>query len=165
MKIDYIKNRFTYYTIALALFIGSFVVPFVLPVNFGIDMTGGTQAEFDYSNTFDKTKVEMAVETAKKSVDTQGRTINSVSVYGISGEKKFVVEAGFTRGNLSDAEFDAVKTRFKDTIVADFSKDATTLSRYVNVGESFGDYIKKTAYITLLIVIIAISLYIAYAFR
>lgn len=39
------------------------------------------------------------------------------------------------------------------------------MSRYINVGESFGDYIKKTAYITLALVIIAISLYISYTFR
>lgn len=39
------------------------------------------------------------------------------------------------------------------------------LSRYINVGESFGDYIKKTAYLTLALVILAISLYISYAFR
>lgn len=37
--------------------------------------------------------------------------------------------------------------------------------RYVNIGESFGDYIKKTAYLTLAMIIVAISLYIAWAFR
>lgn len=39
------------------------------------------------------------------------------------------------------------------------------MTRYINVGESFGDYIKKTAYITLALVIFSISLYISYAFR
>ena len=37
--------------------------------------------------------------------------------------------------------------------------------RYVNVGESFGDYIKNTAYLTIIVTIIAIALYISWAFR
>ena len=37
--------------------------------------------------------------------------------------------------------------------------------RYVNVGASFGAYIKKSGYITLALAILAISLYIQYAFR
>ena len=45
-------------------------------------------------------------------------------------------------------------------------KDMTiSQSRYVNVGESFGAYIKKSGYITLTLAIIMISLYIQYAFR
>jgi len=38
-------------------------------------------------------------------------------------------------------------------------------ARYVNVGASFGAYIKKSGYITLALAILAISLYIQYAFR
>lgn len=76
-----------------------------------------------------------------------------------------MVEAGFSKNSLSDSELEAKKTQFKEAISAEFEKDGTKLSRYVNVGESFGQYIKKTAYMTLAIVIIAISLYIAYAFR
>jgi preprotein translocase SecF subunit len=48
---------------------------------------------------------------------------------------------------------------------ASMSSVKITMTRYINVGESFGDYIKKTAYITLVLVIFTISLYIAYAFR
>lgn len=40
-----------------------------------------------------------------------------------------------------------------------------TQSRYVNIGESFGAYIKKSGYITLTLAIIMIAIYIAYAFR
>jgi preprotein translocase SecF subunit len=37
-------------------------------------------------------------------------------------------------------------------------------TQYINVGKSFGDYIKKTAIITLLIALIGIALYVSYAF-
>lgn len=40
-----------------------------------------------------------------------------------------------------------------------------TEAQYRNVGASFGDYIKKSGYLTLVLAIIAISLYIQYAFR
>lgn len=38
-------------------------------------------------------------------------------------------------------------------------------TQYRNVGASFGDYIKKSGYLTLILAILAISLYIQYAFR
>jgi preprotein translocase SecF subunit len=37
--------------------------------------------------------------------------------------------------------------------------------RYTNIGETFGSYIKDQSYKTILLVIVAISLYIAWAFR
>ena len=40
-----------------------------------------------------------------------------------------------------------------------------TMGQYQNIGESFGGYIKQTAYLTLFIAIVVISCYIAYAFR
>ena len=40
-----------------------------------------------------------------------------------------------------------------------------TQSRYINIGESFGAYIKKSGYLTLSLAIIMIAIYIAYAFR
>lgn len=49
MKIDFITSRFTYYGFALMLVILSIGAYLTLPLNLGIDMTGGTQAEYDYS--------------------------------------------------------------------------------------------------------------------
>lgn len=88
-------------------------------------------------------------------------------MYRITGENKFVVEAGFSRlDGMNDQAFDAAKTKFRDEIASQLGTSSkATLSRYINVGESFGDYIKKTAYLTLAMVILFISLYIAWAFR
>lgn len=95
--------------------------------------------------------------------------VNNVNIYKISGEDKFVVEAGFSKvSGISDKDFEGLKTKFKDDITLKFSALSSvkvTMSRYINVGESFGDYIKRTAYITLVLVILSISLYISYAFR
>lgn len=68
---------------------------------------------------------------------------------------------------MTEADYEKAKTSYKESVTAGISKTAENviLSNYVNIGESFGDYIKKTAYLTLAMVILFISAYIAYAFR
>ncbi len=168
MSFNFIKNRFSYYAIALALVVISAAAPFVFPMNLGIDMTGGIQAEFDYKGTLDLPTTTKTVEAAKDAVMVNGKhVVNNTLVYRITGENKFVVEAGFSRlEGMNDQAFDAAKTQFRDAITTALGKSSqASLSRYINVGESFGDYIKKTAYLTLAMVILFISLYIAWAFR
>ena len=168
MRIDYIKQRFTFYVIALALFVGSVAVPFILPIQLGIDMTGGALAEFSYTGDFNKAKVESIVDAVKKESDFSAKSlINTTSVYKVSGENIFVVEVGFNKNSgTSDKDTDALKAKFQEALKAKLQSDTGAISiRYVNVGESFGDYIKKTAYTTLAIVILVISCYIAWAFR
>lgn len=168
MRFNFIKSRFTYYAIAGVLTAISIAAPFVFPMNLGIDMTGGIQAEFDYPGTLDLPAVTKTAEAAKDAVTVSGKhVVNNVLVYRITGENKFVVEAGFSRlDGMNDQAFDAAKTKFRDEIATQLGTSSkATLSRYINVGESFGDYIKKTAYLTLAMVILFISLYIAWAFR
>lgn len=169
MRFDFIKRRFAYYGIAIFLTAGSLVAGLTLPLNLGIDMTGGTQSEYDYQTTINLDQVRAVVTQAKQSASFSGKeVVNNVNVYSVSGEKKFVVEAGFSRlEGMNEADYGKAKTLFKDSVtsgISAFSKDSI-LSKYVDVGESFGDYIKQTAYLTLAMVILFISLYIAYAFR
>lgn len=168
MRIDYIKQRFMFYIIALALFVGSVVIPFIIPVRLGIDMTGGALAEFSYTGNFDKTKIESIVEGVKtQSEFVSASLINTTAVYKVSGEDIFVVEVGFNKNaNQEEKNTDALKAKFQGALETKLKESVGAISvRYVNVGESFGDYIKKTAYTTLAIVILVISLYIAWAFR
>ncbi|MDD2891730.1 MAG: protein translocase subunit SecF [Candidatus Gracilibacteria bacterium] len=171
MKIDFIKSRFMYYGFALVLIFISLGAYFTLPLNLGIDMTGGAQTEYDYTaGQIDMSTIkDMVSETKKNIMYNETEVINNVNIYKISGENKFVVEAGFSKiSGISDKDFEGLKTKFKDEITGKFASLSSvkiTMARYINIGESFGDYIKKTAYMTLALVIIAISLYIAYAFR
>ena len=82
-------------------------------------------------------------------------------MYRVSGENVFVVEAGFSDGKISEKELSTAKNNFRTALTEKFGAD----TRYVNIGASFGEYIKKTAYVTLALVILSISLYIAWAFR
>lgn len=170
MRFDYLKNRFSFYAVALALTLGSIVAGLALPLNLGIDMTGGTTSEYAFKGTLNLEETKAAIEAVKSSVkDKNGKeVVNNTVVYKVSGENVLVVEAGFSRHEgMSDVDFEASKNAFKEAVTAAVSKNVqeATLSRYVNVGEAFGDYIKKTAYVTLFMVILFISAYIAYAFR
>lgn len=171
MKIDFIKSRFMYYGFALMLVLISLGAYLVLPLNLGIDMTGGVQAEYDYTvGQINIDTVKTLVEETKKGITYNGKeVVNNTNIYKISGEDKFVVEAGFSRiSGISDKDFEGLKTKFKDDVTGKLSSlnsVKVTMTRYINVGESFGDYIKQTAYMTLALVILSISLYISYAFR
>ncbi len=95
-------------------------------------------------------------------------------MYQISGTNHIVVEAGIDEsvaqkdGKADFARIEAAKTAFNTAVKKELDKtpNATVIeTQYRNVGASFGDYIKKSGYLTLVLAILAISLYIQYAFR
>lgn len=95
-------------------------------------------------------------------------------MYQISGTDHIVVEAGINEaaaqsdGKADLVRIDAAKAAFSTAVKKelDSTPSATiTETQYRNVGASFGDYIKSSGYLTLALAIIAISLYIQYAFR
>lgn len=169
MNKNFVSARMVSYAISALLSVLSIAAYLFLPINLGIDMTGGTQMEYDYKNDINIEAVKTAAEEVRASVNASGSTvINSISAYGIAGEKKFVVEAGFDQDTkLTEPQMEAAKASFKDGVTAKLKaqNQDVLLIKYVNVGAAFGDYIKKTAYMTIFLMIFSISLYIAYAFR
>ena len=169
---SFVQNRFKFYTLAVGLMIFSLVSPWLFGTHKGIDMTGGIQIEYAVSG--DK---ETAISEAKKIAETLAKEIkinnaeivNGTSVYGISGADAFIVEAGFAGGeNVKETDIQSAKAELNKKMTDALSKFAgakISESRYINVGASFGAYIKKSGYITLSMAIIMIALYIAYAFR
>ncbi len=145
----------------------------LLWVNLGIDMTGGIQIEYNSTSwkaVIWQQNAKTAASTLKKEILYNGKEIiNDITVYGVAGTDSFVVEAGFNAPEWSKVtEIEELKANFVKKLTTTLTNDASlaiSQSRYVNIGESFGDYIKKSAYITLSLAIIAISLYIQYAFR
>lgn len=160
-----ITSRFRYFVISGGLFILSLFAILFFPLNLGIDMTWGTQSEFRYdSYEIDLDNISQIIENQKQLFNEEKNTINTVSAYKITWEKSFVVEVGFV-GNDNVEQLEQDKVAFRDTIESLFSELwDIELSGYTNIGASFWDYIKDTARITLIIAIIAIALYIAYAF-
>ena len=163
--LDVIVKRYTFFGISGALVLFSLISFFAFNINLWIDMTWGTQSEYIYETDVNLDEIRAEASTLADKVNQNGKYINTTSVYKISGENKFVVETGFNR-NVDEVELEAQKINFKEAIddILTAKSDDISLSRYVNIGASFGDYIKNTAIITLAIAIVGITIYVAYAF-
>ena len=166
---DFIKNRFKFYGVAIFTSAVAILALFVLPLNLWIDMTGWMQAEYVYTNNIDIKDITKIVEETKKDIKFGDKElINTVSAYKVAGESKFIVEAGLNKiDNLDTVKLEELKTTFKTNLWKNLVKFNSTISleKYQNIWESFWAYIKQTAYVTLFLTIIFISLYIAWAFR
>jgi preprotein translocase SecF subunit len=144
-------------------------------------MTGGIQIEYSVDGVSPETTVAslkaddgMIARTKQSLSPEQQKIISDTLVYQISGTNHIVVEAGIDEsaaqkdGKTDLAQIEVAKTAFSQGVKKQLDKisGATIVeTQYRNVGASFGEYIKKSGYITLLLAIIAISLYIQYAFR
>lgn len=128
-------------------------------------MTWGTQSEFSYNEyAFSLDEITTEAQTVKEHINIEGSIINTINVYKITWEKNFVVEAGFSR-NYSEKQLEEYKVEYRDELEKYYEDIGDIeLSKYTNIWASFGDYIRNTAKITLLIAIVAIALYIAYTF-
>lgn len=136
-------------------------------LNLWIDMTGGIQMEYDYSNSvnIEQVKSELEIEKSTFLNSENKEIINDIKVYSITWEKTIAVTVGFYN-NSSDLDLEEYKDNFKDIVFnAIKAQDETSLeSKYINIWKSFWDYIKDTAFITLALAIIAITFYVTFAF-
>ena len=176
---SFVQNRFYFYAIAFGLFFFSLATPWIFSLNQGIDMTGGIQIEYSIEGvTMDstiQTLKEKIIPNVKSSLPVdQQKIITDTLVYQISGTNHIVVEAGIDEsvaqkdGKADFVSIEAAKWIFNTAVKKELDKmvGATVVeTQYRNVGASFGDYIKKSGYLTLILAILAISLYIQYAFR
>jgi len=165
MQIDIIKNRMYFFGISWVIFLLSLGTIFFWNLNLGIDMTWGTQSEFSYSNyDYNQDKITKQAQSIADNINEEKNIINSVNSYKVTGENLFVVETWFSR-NIDEKELERYKVAYRDKLEDSYSELwDVTLSRYTNIWASFGDYIKNTARLTLLIAIVGIALYIAYTF-
>ena len=163
--LDIVSKRHINFIISACLLVVSLLMFTFWKLNFWIDITGGTQTEYTYSDTIDLETFKTNTADIAKEINLNTDIINTTSVYKVTWEKTFVVEAWFNRW-LPETEIENYKNDFRSKIDAYlFSYDESIVfSKYVNIGASFWDYIKDTAKITLLLAIIGISLYVAYAF-
>lgn len=128
-------------------------------------MTGGTQSEFRYEDKdISISQIQDVIEEKKNQFNSTESIINTINTYKVTWEQILIVEVGFL-SNSDVEKLDRDKVAFRN-ILEDELKNFwdIELSKYTNIWASFGDYIRNTAKITLIIAIIAIAVYIAYAF-
>ncbi len=170
MGFDFIKNRKIFYFIAVIIISISIFSMSFLNLNLWIDMTWWMQLEYDYTNNVDINNFKNIVNDLKKDFKYNDKDfINNTTVYKIIWQNKFIIEAGLNKFSNADLQqIDNLKTKFKDALNKELfaiSSSKITLSKYVNIWETFWSYIKNTAYITLFLVIFFISIYIMWAFK
>jgi len=163
---DFLKDKIVYLSISWVLFLVSLFLLFVPKLNLWIDMTWWTQAEYWISQKFEiKNFKKELQEESKKIVFEWKNIINSINSYFVTWENQIVIITWFDN-SISEKQLDKLKISFRNktlNILKKYDKEALE-TWYTNIWKSFWDYIKNTAFLTLIIAIIAIAIYITYAF-
>lgn len=161
-----LKNRYIYLIISAVLFVVSVFLIFIPKLNLWIDMTGWTQIEYTFVKSFDlETLRDKLQKTWDKVMFEWNKVINSVTAYTVSWEKTIVIISWFDN-TIDEKKLDILKSDFRKNVLAllqEYDPKITERS-YTNIWKSFWDYIKNTAFTTLVLAILVIAIYIAYAF-
>jgi len=160
-----IKNRLRYFIISGVLILISLGMMIFGKLNLGIDMTGGISSEYSYT-TIDQDAARENLEVLAADFLHNGEPIiNATDTYKISWEDKIAVVVGFDN-SIEEKELNALKNDFRGQVLTALESHWTEIveTKYTNIWKSFGDYIKNTAILTLIIAIVAIALYVTWAF-
>lgn len=163
---DILKNRYIYLWVSAIFFVISFFLILFPKLNLGIDMTWGIKIEYDYNNSINIDEIRNELNKKEESFKYEWKdVINNIGVYNITWEKTVAIVAWFYN-DFDEKTLDELKTSFREKIFETIkSQDKTSIeSRYINIGKSFWDYIKNTAFITLSLAIVAITFYVTFAF-
>ena len=174
---DIVKNSMKYISISAVAIILSLWILLFGKLNLWIDMTWGIQMDYDYDKWVNIEEVNQEISEAAKAITHNGnQVINDTLVYKITGENSLSTVIGFydiTSDAKTQDEIRSIEKQLEnykmqirnETLEILQSQDETIIeSKYINIGKSFGDYIKNTAFLTLGIAIIAIAIYVMHAF-
>lgn len=141
-----IKNKKIFITISTVLVVASIVVLSVFGLKFGIDFKGGALFEAEYAGS------RPAVSEVQKSLE--GLSLGEVLVQptGVNG---YIIKSR----ELSDAEHTALLAALSEG-----GKYQVLEKSFTSIGPSVGDELKRKAIFSIVAVMLAIILFIAYAF-
>jgi len=165
--LNVIKNRYVYFLVSWIFIFISLFAFFFKDLNLWIDMTWWTQSEYTYTWDINISILDNEIRNLATAFNQKNNNnvINNTSIYKVSWEDKFVITVWYST-NFEDKDLEAYKIDYRDSITDYLIKNNYNikLTKYINIWKSFWDYIKQTAKITLIIAIVAISFYIAFAF-
>jgi len=144
-----IHNRYIYFIISGILIITSVVLLFVWGLKLGIDFTGGTLVELDFSARPDAHEVQVFL----KDNDLK---LEEVKIQP-SGGSELIIR---TR-TLTEDEHQKLLADLKNK----YSESSITENRFESIGPVIGEELKNKAVTAIIIVLITIILYVAYTFR
>ncbi len=142
-----IKNKFVFLTISAIIVLGSILAVAIYGLKLGIDFKGGTLLEVNYTSGRPDTSLVSQVLQKDSLADAIAQPV---------GESGLSIKSR----PLSEAELPA--------LVADLSiggKYPLTQTSFTSIGPSVGRELTQKAIVAIIVVVIAIVLYIAFAFR
>lgn len=140
-----IKYKKFFLTLSAVLVVLSLGAVMIFGLRLGIDFTGGSQLQVAYSTTRPEIVV---IREALATVDLSDASVQPV------GERGVMIKTAI----LTEDEKNAV-------IAALSSTQAVTQESFTTIGPSVGAELKRKAIISIVIVLIAIIFFVAYAFR
>jgi len=159
MKFKFIKYTKVWFTISIiVILVGAFGM-YQNKVNngsfleMGIDFTGGSLMEFQFQSEVTPLAIQEAIDTGY-SVGLE-KPVKSVSQITETGEGTFIVHAK----DMTEEQLTNVSAGLT-TAAGEFE-----MLRFTTIGPKVGETLKQKAFVALFIALIAIVLYIAYAFR
>jgi len=145
--IDIIGKKYYFLGFSGALVLASILVILIFGLHFGIDFTGGSILEVEFP----------------KDVPSPARVIQVVLSLNVGS---VTVQPTGERGML--IRFGAVDENMHQVIIEELEKDGGGVvveKRFDSIGPTIGKELKRNAAIALVVAIVAIVLYIAWAFR
>ncbi len=145
--IDIIGKKYYFLGFSGALVLASVLVILIFGLHFGIDFTGGSILEVEFPN--------MIPPPARVTQVVLSLNVGSVTVQQ-TGERGMLIRFG------------AVDENMHQVIVEELRKDGggeIDEKRFDSIGPTIGKELKRSAAIALVVAIVAIVLYIAWAFR
>lgn len=139
-----LKFKKIFFALAVVLVVGSLAGIFIKGFHFGIDFTGGSVVEIEYSNT---------VPTVEQVQATVKTILPEASVQQI-GEKGFLIRTEV----LTQTQKDDLLKNIQST--GDFTE-----KRFNTIGPSIGKELRTKSIISIILISLAIILFIAFAFR
>ncbi len=139
--IKFLKYKKIYYTVSLALIVGSVVSVSVFGLNFGIEFTGGSIMEIEYEKERPSTEEVRAL--------LAGANLGEIVVQP-TGEKGFIIRMS----DVSREEYEAIRGLLVGTIE----------HRFESIGPIIGDELRSRALISIFLALVAIIIYIALTF-
>jgi preprotein translocase subunit SecF len=142
-----VNNRKIWYSISALLVVASIILFAMWGLKFGIDFTGGSILDIQYTAG--------AVPNAQEITNTLSAAGIEGSSVRSSGENEYLIRTPFL-----DAEHYTVATNA-------LSKNGSTIAvkEFNSIGPSIGSELKTRAIYAILLVLLAIALFIAFAFR
>lgn len=149
MHLKIIQHKYIYFTISGLLVVASVVLLLWWGLKLGIDFTGGTLVELSFEQRPAAHQLELDLQQSQLNLD-------EVKIQP-AGEKELIIRTKV----LSEDEHQALLGWLKQK----FGEDKIRENRFESIGPVIGQELKDKAVVAIIIVLLMIVLYVAYAFR